>query len=103
VFDGPLDEASDAQKAGWLGTWLGSTGREIFKTLTFTNDADKKKPNVIVAKLEDYVRPRKNKRVARHRLRKRKLLPGESFDMFMKDLSLYWTVNFMMQMILWLM
>jgi hypothetical protein len=64
VFEGPLDEASDAQKAGWLGTWLGSTGREIFKTLTFADDADKKKANVILAKLEDYVRPRKNKRVA---------------------------------------
>jgi adenylate cyclase len=32
VFKGPLYEASDAQKVGWLGTWLGSTGREIFKT-----------------------------------------------------------------------
>ena len=51
-------------------------------------DGEKDKPKVILKKFENYLRPRKNKRVARHRLKTRKLLAGESFDMFMKDIRI---------------
>lgn len=32
VFDGPLADLSAKQKAGWLGTWIGEQGREVYKT-----------------------------------------------------------------------
>ena len=58
VFSGPLEEKSDKQKAGWLGTWIGATGREIYKTFDW-QDGKKDKPEVILKKFETYLRPRK--------------------------------------------
>ena len=40
----------------------------------------------VLDKLESYVRPRKNKRISRHKLKLRKQSQGESFDNFVKDL-----------------
>lgn len=87
VFAGPLSQASDREKAGWLGTWLGAQGREIYKTLTW-GDGDKEKPDKVLEKFENYARPRKNKRMARHKLRLRRQTAGESFDNSVKDLKL---------------
>lgn len=36
VFEGPLSEQSAKQHAGWLGTWIGEQGREIYKTINWT-------------------------------------------------------------------
>ena len=87
VFAGPLAKAKDEEKAGWLGTWLGAQGREIYKTLTW-GEGEKEKPEIVLKKFETYTRPRKNKRMARHKLRLRKQSAGESFDNFVKDLKL---------------
>lgn len=37
IFDGPLTELSSKQKAGWLGTWIGEQGREVYKTLKWAD------------------------------------------------------------------
>ena len=36
VFNGPLSEKSDTDKAGWIGLWIGQQGREIYKTFNWT-------------------------------------------------------------------
>ena len=52
-------------------------------------EREKKQTQVkVLDKLEAYVRPRKNKRIARHKLKLRKQSTGESFDNFVKDLRL---------------
>ncbi|KAK0143702.1 hypothetical protein N1851_008363 [Merluccius polli] len=87
VFDGPLSELEAKQQAGWLGTWIGEQGREIYKTLTWA-DGEKENPARVLDKFANYVRPRKNKRIARHRFKQRKQGATESFDRFLKDLRL---------------
>ena len=87
VFDGPLSELEAKQKAGWLGTWIGEQGREIYKTLTWA-DGEKEDPATVLDKFASYIRPRKNKRIARHRFKQRKQGATESFDRFLKELRL---------------
>ena len=88
VFDGPLGDLTDKKKAGWLGTWLGAQGREIYLTLAWDNAADKENPKLVLDQFEKYVQPRKNKRMARHRLKQRHQTAAETFDNFVKDLRL---------------
>ncbi|KAK0156522.1 Apoptosis-stimulating of p53 protein 1 [Merluccius polli] len=85
VFDGPLSNLSAKQQAGWLGTWIGEQGREVYKTLAW-GDGEKEDPDKVLDKFANYIRPRKNKRIARHRFKQRKQGPTESFDNFLKDL-----------------
>jgi hypothetical protein len=88
VFAGPLTGLNGAQKSGWLGTWVGEQGREIYKTFQWAAEDDKKDPEKVLKHFETYVRPRKNKRIARHRFKQRKQTSSESFDNFVKDLRL---------------
>lgn len=87
VYKGPLCKADKKDKAGWLGMWLGKHGREVYKTLAW-DEGEQDDPEIILKKFEDYVRPRKNKRAARFRVKQRKQTDGESFDNFVKDLRL---------------
>nr|XP_022311305.1 uncharacterized protein K02A2.6-like [Crassostrea virginica] len=87
VFKGPLTSAKDKDRAGWLGIWVGKQGREIYKTFVW-EEGDTDKPNKILDKFEEYVRPRKNKRAARFKVKQRKQGESESFDNFLKDLRL---------------
>ena len=88
TFKGPLATADKASKAGWLGMWIGQEGREIYKTFTWAAAEDENDPDVVLNKMETYVKPRKNKRVSRYKAQLRKQLEGESFDNFVKDLRL---------------
>ena len=88
VFAGPLSELEAKQRAGWLGTWIGEQGREIYRTLNWTDDAEKQDPVKVLDKFAGYIRPRKNKRIARHRFKQRKQGATEGFDHFVKDLKL---------------
>lgn len=87
VLAGPLSDLEANQHAGWLGTWIGEQGREIYKTLEWA-DGEKEDPEVVLDKFAAYVRPRKNKRIARHRFKQRKQGASEGFDNFVKDLRI---------------
>ena len=65
VFDGPLSKLKGEEKARWLGTWICPQGREIDKTLQW-GEGEEGNPVKVLDKLEAYVRPRRNKRIARH-------------------------------------
>ena len=51
-------------------------------------DGEKHDPVKVLDKFATYIRPRKNKRIARHRFKQRKQGTTESFDHFVKDLKL---------------
>lgn len=87
VFDGPLSELEAKQRAGWLGTWIGEQGREIYRTLNW-EDGEKQDPVKVWDNFANDITPRKNKRIERHRFKQRKQGAEEGFDHFVKDLKL---------------
>ena len=52
--------------------WINQQGRELHKTFKFAEVGDEDKPEKMLGKIEDYVRPRKNKRVSQFRATQRK-------------------------------
>lgn len=87
VFDGPLSDLTPKKRAGWLGTWIGQAGREIHRTFTW-EEGESEDPVRVLNKFEAYIRPRKNKRIARHNLKQRRQTQSESFDKFLTDMRL---------------
>ena len=59
----------------------------LYKTFEWI-EGEKDDPNKVLDKFELYIHPRKNKRIARHWLFKRKQSSEESFDNFVEDLRL---------------
>ncbi|ROL46656.1 hypothetical protein DPX16_12549 [Anabarilius grahami] len=51
-------------------------------------EGEKDDPSKVLDKFANYIRPRKNKRIARHRFKERKQGVTEGFDHFVKDLRL---------------
>ena len=87
VFAGPLSASDKKAQAGWLGTWIGAQGREIFRTLEW-KAGEKENPDKILDNFETYVSPRKNKRIARHKLKSLKQQQNECFAKFLTRLRL---------------
>ena len=87
TFKGPLAKSNKKDCAGWLGMWIGQQGREVYKTFTW-DEGQEEDPAEILGKFENYVKPAKNKRVARFKAHQRKHNEGEKFDHFVKDLRL---------------
>ncbi|GFR94330.1 centrin-1 [Elysia marginata] len=83
IFNGPLSGTTEKQKCGWVGTWIGEEGREIYKTLQIAEADD---VGVVFRKFEEHVRPKKNKRMSRHKLKNRKQTSTETFTNYVKDL-----------------
>ena len=58
--------------------WIGAQGREVYKTFTWVVDPDHPEilqqddPDIVLEKIENYVRPAKNKREARYKAQQRK-------------------------------
>lgn len=63
-FAGPLSGRSAKEQAGWLGPWIVEQGTEIYTTLDW-GGGEKEDPIKVLEKLTRYIRPRKNKRIAR--------------------------------------
>lgn len=93
VFDGPLASKNAAAKAGYVMTWLGDKGREIYSTMTWApavgeNAAENKTPEGIFNKFENYVKPKKNTIRATVEFNRRKQEATERFDDFVTALKL---------------
>ncbi|CAC5389962.1 unnamed protein product [Mytilus coruscus] len=87
TFKGTLVKAEHADRADWLGLWIGQQGREVYKTFVWEENKQDD-PDIILGKLETYIRPRTNKRVARFKACQRKQTEGETFENFVKNLRL---------------
>lgn len=59
----------------------------MYKTFDWESGGEDK-PDKILDKFEAYIRPRKNKRTARFKVKQRKQGESGSFDNFVKDLRL---------------
>ena len=81
IFDGPLLNKPEGQKARLLLLWAGDKGLEIYNTATWENDADQFKIKPILEKLEAYTKPQSNQILSRYQLRclKQDDMPLEEF------------------------
>ncbi|GFS24439.1 centrin-1 [Elysia marginata] len=84
IFNGPPSGTTEKQKCGWVSTWIGEEGREIYKTPQIAEADD---VGVVFRKFEEYVRPKKNKRMSRNKLKNRKQRSTETFTNYVKDLK----------------
>ncbi|XP_052762296.1 uncharacterized protein K02A2.6-like [Mya arenaria] len=84
---GPLAGTEKKVLACWVGMWIGQEGREIYKTLDW-KEGEKDDNTKILNKFEEYVSPKKNKRIARFKAQQRKQKESEPFDSYIKDLKL---------------
>ena len=68
--------------------WIGQQGCEIYKTLNCVRRESGRRSCCCTQKLEDYVKPLKNKHVARYKAHQRRQQEGETFNNFVKDLRI---------------
>ncbi len=86
LFEGPhCDGWTDAQKASAIVSWSGPKGRKAFSTFTWTNAADKKKPDNVLDKFEAYVEPKTNKWLARIHLQRTRQAEDQSVDEYLAE------------------
>ena len=81
IFDGPLSNKPEGQKARLLLLWAGNKGLEIYNTARWEEEADKFKLKPIFEKFEAYTRPQSNQILSRYQLRclKQDDMPLEEF------------------------
>ena len=82
VFAGPLNDQQEEVKVHYLKIFLGDQGQDIIEGFNFSTDESKKLENYW-SKLQLYVKPKSNFRVARVQLRELKQMPDETVDSFM--------------------
>ena len=69
IFDGPLLNKPEGQRARLLLLWAGDKGLKIYNTATWEDETDQFKLNPIFEKLEAYTRPQSNQILSRYQLR----------------------------------
>ena len=81
IFDGPLSNKPEGQKARLLLLWAGDKGLEIYNTARWEDEADKFKLKPIFEKFEAYTKPQSNQILSRYQLRclKQDDMPLEEF------------------------
>ena len=82
VLDGPYTSKSEKEKASYLLLWIGRQGIDIYKSWTFTDEADKYKLNELYARFEQHLQPKVNSWLARFQLQQCHQQPTESADDF---------------------
>ena len=53
VFSGPLSDIDKKKQAGWLGTWIGPQGREIYRAFQWADETDKQDPDKVLNKFAE--------------------------------------------------
>ena len=84
LFQGPLSEMKDAQKAGLIINWI---GRQCIMTLHSMN-VTLDKPRTVFENLERIFRPESNQTLSRFKFRGMKQKQGQSCDTYMSNLRL---------------
>ena len=84
LFQGPLSEMKDAQKAGLIVNWI---GRQCIMTLHSMN-VMLDKPKTVFENLERIFRPESNQTLSRFKFRGMKQKHGQSCDTYMSELRL---------------
>ena len=86
VFEGPLNDKTEAQKCNYLMLWVGTKGREIYKTFTMTEE-QKKVLDQYYRRFKEYVIPKTNLIFSRYKFQSR-VQTDETFECFVTDLKL---------------
>ena len=84
LFQGPLSEMKDAQKAGLIINWI---GRQCIMTL-HSMGVRLDSPRTVFENLEKIFRPESNQTLSRFKFRGMKQKQGQSCDTYMSDLRL---------------
>ena len=84
LFQGPLSEMKDPQKAGWIVNWI---GRQCTMTLHSMN-INLDKPETVFETLENIFRPESNQTLSRFKFRGLKQCQSQSCDAYMVELHL---------------
>lgn len=87
MFQSVLMKASDGEKASYLLLWTGEKGIEMFNSWTFTNEADKKVPKVLLEKFQQHLEPKTHHRIHRYTFQGLQQSSGESIDDFLTKLK----------------
>ena len=80
------DEKSAKIQASLFLHTIGPCALEVYNTFEFTDEADRKKLEVLKAKFETYCKPKKNITFQRHKFFSRNQIEGESVDRWVTDL-----------------
>ena len=84
LFQGPLSEMKDAQKAGLIVNWIGWQCIMTLHSMNVVLD----KPRTVFENLERIFRPESNQTLSRFKFRGMKQKQGQSCDTYMSDLRL---------------
>ena len=84
LFDGPLSEMKDQQKAGLIINWIGSQCTMILHSMGTTLD----KPSTVFKTLESMFRPESNQTLSRFKFQGLKQKQSQSCDGYMSELRL---------------
>ena len=66
-------------------SWSGARGRKAFAAFKFNNNADKDKPDVVLAKFRDYFEPKTNKLLARYNLHELRQMANQTIHEFLTE------------------
>ena len=83
IFEGPLEARDESIKVKYLLIWSGADGIELVSTWTLTED-EKKSLATYWTKFEEFITPKSNFRLARHKLRQCVQSADEPIDSFIK-------------------
>ena len=82
-----IPDKSEKEKCAVFFYVIGSTGRDIYNSMVFTND-EKDKIDVLFTKFEDYCKPKQNVAVERYKFNSRLQEKSETIDQFVTALRL---------------
>ena len=84
LFDGPLSEMKDAQKARLVVNWIGHQCTMMLHSMGIKLD----RPKMVFDSLENIFRPESNQTLSRFKFRGLKQKSGQSCDGYMSELHL---------------
>jgi len=81
-----VDDKSEDKQVAVLLTALGPAARKVYRTFTWAADADSRKIDSVLAKFDEFCRPRENIPFERYKFNVRQQEPGETFEKYLSVL-----------------